>query len=31
MREFFGLSFDDACGTWRQAIDRLLPETPASA
>jgi AcrR family transcriptional regulator len=29
MREFFGLSFDDACETWRQAIDRLLPETPA--
>ncbi len=28
MREFFGLSFDDACGTWRQAIDRLLPATP---
>jgi AcrR family transcriptional regulator len=31
MREFFGLSFDDACGTWRQAIDRLLPATPPSA
>lgn len=30
MREFFGLSFDDACTTWRQAIDRLLPRTPAA-
>jgi AcrR family transcriptional regulator len=30
MREFFGLSFDDACAVWRQAIDRLLPATPSS-
>lgn len=29
MREFFDLSFDEACGTWCQAIDRLLPATPA--
>jgi AcrR family transcriptional regulator len=25
MREFFGLSFDDACLVWMQTIDRLLP------
>ena len=31
MREFFNLSFDEACAVWRQAIDRLLPPTtPAS-
>jgi AcrR family transcriptional regulator len=30
MREFFGLSFDDACQAWRQAVDRLLPPTPAA-
>jgi AcrR family transcriptional regulator len=28
MREFFGLSFEEACLVWRQAIDRLLPPTP---
>lgn len=29
MREFFGLSFEEACTVWRRAIDRLLPrETP---
>lgn len=29
MREFFGLSFDEACLVWMQTIDRLLPlETP---
>ena len=28
MREFFGLSFDEACAVWMQAIDRLLPPTP---
>ena len=28
MREFFGLSFEEACAAWRQAIDRLLPPTP---
>jgi AcrR family transcriptional regulator len=31
MREFFGLSFEEACLAWRQAIDRLLPPTPATA
>ena len=31
MREFFGLSVEDACATWQRAIDRLLPETPAIA
>lgn len=25
MREFFGLSFDEACLVWMQTIDRLLP------
>jgi AcrR family transcriptional regulator len=28
MREFFGLSFEEACAAWRQAIDRLLPPVP---
>jgi AcrR family transcriptional regulator len=28
MREHFGLSFEDACGVWTRAIDRLLPEGP---
>ena len=28
MRELFGLSFDEACAAWTQAIDRLLPPTP---
>lgn len=27
MREHFALSFDEACGVWTRAIDRLLPET----
>ena len=31
MREFFGLSFDEACAVWRQAIDRLLPSTPSGS
>lgn len=26
MREFFGLSFDDACLVWTQTIGRLLPK-----
>lgn len=30
MQEFFGLSSDEARATWRQAIDRLLPPTPAT-
>lgn len=28
MRELFGLSFEDACGVWNRALDRLLPPTP---
>lgn len=28
MREFFGLTFEEACSVWIQAIDRLLPATP---
>lgn len=28
MREQFALSFEDACGVWAHAIDRLLPPTP---
>ena len=31
MQEFFGLSFDESCAAWVQAIDRLLPPTPATA
>jgi len=31
MREFFGLSFDEACAVWVRAIDRLLPPTPDNA
>jgi AcrR family transcriptional regulator len=30
MREFFALSFEEACEAWVQAIDRLLPPTPAA-
>jgi len=30
MREFFGLSFEEACTVWVQTIDRLLPPTPAA-
>jgi AcrR family transcriptional regulator len=30
MREHFGLSFDEACATWIQAVDRMLPLTPPS-
>jgi hypothetical protein len=29
MRELFGLSFEEASEAWMQAIDRLLPATPA--
>lgn len=29
MREFFGLSFDEACSVWRLAVDRMLPATPS--
>ena len=28
MREYHGLSFDESCAVWRNAIDRLLPPTP---
>ncbi|MFI4998941.1 MAG: TetR/AcrR family transcriptional regulator [Reyranellales bacterium] len=31
MREFYGLSFDEACGVWASATDRLLPPTPADS
>jgi AcrR family transcriptional regulator len=31
MQEFFGLSYDEACAAWTQAIDRLLPPTPLAA
>jgi AcrR family transcriptional regulator len=31
MQEFFGLSFEEACAAWVQAIDRLLPPTPAGS
>jgi AcrR family transcriptional regulator len=28
MRGLYGLSFEEACETWKKAIDRLLPPTP---
>jgi AcrR family transcriptional regulator len=28
MREHFGLSFDEACAAWIQAVDGMLPPTP---
>jgi AcrR family transcriptional regulator len=31
MREFFSLSYDEACAVWHQAFDRLLPSTPSGA
>ena len=31
MRELYGLSFEQASGVWVKAVDRLLPQTPASA
>jgi AcrR family transcriptional regulator len=30
MRELHGLSFEEACGVWVHAIDRLLPPTPVA-
>jgi AcrR family transcriptional regulator len=30
MREHYGHSFDQACNAWAEAIERLLPPTPAS-
>ncbi len=31
MRELHGLSFEDGCGVWINAIDRMLPATPAKS
>jgi AcrR family transcriptional regulator len=31
MREFFGLPYEEACTVWIEAIDRLLPPTPADS
>lgn len=31
MREFFSLSFDEACLVWTQTIDRLLPKSSSGA
>jgi AcrR family transcriptional regulator len=31
LREFFNLSFEEACAVWVRAIDRLLPATPPRA
>ncbi len=31
MREFYGLSVEEACSAWIHAIDRLLPPTPAAS
>ena len=30
MRELYGLSFEEACGVWIRAIDRMLPPTPSN-
>jgi AcrR family transcriptional regulator len=30
MRELYGLSFEEACGVWIRAIDRMLPPTPGA-
>lgn len=30
MRELYGLTFDEACGVWIRAVDRILPPTPSS-
>jgi hypothetical protein len=30
MRELYGLSFEEACGVWVRAIDRMLPPTPSA-
>ena len=30
MREMHGLSFEEACTVWINAIDRMLPPTPPS-
>ena len=31
MRDFFNLSYEEACTVWIEAIDRLLPPTPADS
>jgi AcrR family transcriptional regulator len=31
MREVHGLSFEESCAVWMDAIDRMLPPTPAAA
>jgi AcrR family transcriptional regulator len=31
MRELHGLSFEESCAVWVEAIDRLLPPTPVEA
>ena len=31
MRDFFGLPYEEACMVWIEAIDRLLPPTPADS
>ena len=30
MRELYGLSFEEGCGVWVRAIDRMLPPTPSA-
>ena len=30
MRELYGLSFEEGCGVWIRAIDRMLPPTPST-
>jgi hypothetical protein len=30
MRELHGMTFEEACAVWIDAIDRMLPATPAS-
>ena len=30
MRELYGLSFEEGCGVWVRAIDRMLPPTPST-
>lgn len=31
MRELHGLSFEEACGVWIRAVDRILPPTPGAS
>jgi hypothetical protein len=30
MREMHGLSFEESCSVWIDAVDRMLPPTPAA-